>query len=179
MLTRENVAPKITKIQSTKTKIKRRNLVPSTVAQPEPKPLVDQQVEAIATAAAELPHPVPEKSAVALTRLSQDAENTQPASQNEIRAEDGYVREHLEEIRRLVMANLHYPALAKRQGWAGRVQVRFTILLSGDIETPEILQSSGFSLLDQKALEAIETAAPYPHPPVVATITIPMVFELQ
>lgn len=101
------------------------------------------------------------------------------AKKNPEVAQDKYLHANFNGIRSKVNDNLQYPAMARRQGWSGQVQVRFVILLSGKIDKLEVLSSSGHALLDSQALRAIKSAAPFPVPPVVASITIPVMFELH
>ncbi len=96
-----------------------------------------------------------------------------------VAAETRYLQENFTGIRHKVSNNLRYPAMARRQGWQGQVQVRFSILLSGDVEDLRVLSSSGYSLLDRQALQAVKLAAPFPAPSVVASITLPVTFTLK
>jgi protein TonB len=41
------------------------------------------------------------------------------------------------------------------------------------------MQSSGFKILDDKAIETIRQAAPFPRPPVEARLMIPVVYHLN
>ncbi len=94
-------------------------------------------------------------------------------------AETRYVQANFSGIRSKVSDSLRYPTMARRQGWQGQVQVRFNILLTGEIDNLQIFSSSGYSLLDRQALQAVKIAAPFPIPPVRANITIPVTFVLK
>lgn len=119
--------------------------------------------------------PVRPKQVAVLTK------NPIPVETKEISvaAQAGYLQANFNGIRNKVSDNLHYPTMARRQGWHGQVQVRFIILLSGEIDDLQIISSSGHSLLDRQALQAVKIAAPFPVPPVVASIIIPVTFELN
>lgn len=48
-----------------------------------------------------------------------------------------------------------YPRLAQQRGWEGEVRLRVWIAASGEVVEAEIRDSSGYSLLDRAALEAV------------------------
>lgn len=53
-----------------------------------------------------------------------------------------------------------YPAMARANHWQGRVVVQVNIEEDGRIVNPVIEESSGYSLLDRAALEAVQAASP-------------------
>ena len=53
-----------------------------------------------------------------------------------------------------------YPSEA-RGGLQGSVSVRFTILKSGKLKYAKVVDSSGYPILDDAVIEALELAAPY------------------
>lgn len=55
-----------------------------------------------------------------------------------------------------------YPEAYRTRLLRGRVRVKFTIHSDGHITDVSIVQSSGYPLMDQAALEAVEKAAPFP-----------------
>lgn len=59
------------------------------------------------------------------------------------------------EISALLALRFRYPALARKHGWQGRVQVRLTLSASGRIDTTQIVQSSGYRVLDRNALKTL------------------------
>lgn len=93
--------------------------------------------------------------------------------------EQRYLREQFTYIRDRVMARLVYPSLARRQGWTGQVKVGFTVCVDGTIEDLQIVAGSGRMLLDQQALRAVQAAAPFPPPPVRASIILPVLFAVE
>ena len=101
-----------------------------------------------------------------------------PVNSAELQVEN-YLNIHFSYIRERVNAALRYPLMARKQGWSGQVRVEFTILASGRIADLKIVESSGHRVLDRQALRAVESANPFPPPPVVATITLPVNFELN
>ena len=54
-----------------------------------------------------------------------------------------------------------YPSAAARRGLQGSVAVRFTILKSGKLKYAKVVESSGYAILDDAVIEALELAAPY------------------
>ncbi len=80
------------------------------------------------------------------------------------------------------MAKPEYPALSRRRGEAGTVQVRFVVGLTGKIEHAELKKSSGFSRLDNAALAAIRATVCRPYlengQPIRVTYTQPYNFGL-
>ena len=104
-------------------------------------------------------------------------------AENPLRSEDAlrenYLSLNFGPIRDKVRDNLRYPAIARRQGWTGRVDIEFTISLSGTIDNKRILTSSGYPLLDRQALRAVDVSAPFPPPAVIATVILPITFSLE
>jgi protein TonB len=82
-------------------------------------------------------------------------------------------------IREKVSREVRYPLMARRQGWVGRVTVEFTVQLSGEVGALRVAESSGYPMLDRQALLAVKAASPFSPPPVVATLNLPVAFELH
>ena len=68
-------------------------------------------------------------------------------------------------IKQAIEQNWEYPELALRYGLQGRLSLEFSIGLNGHLEQLRIMRSSGSQLLDDEALRAIRTAAPFPPVP--------------
>lgn len=69
-------------------------------------------------------------------------------------------------VKQFIEARWQYPELALRYGLQGKTVIEFVILANGGIEQLALVQSSGSNLLDDEALHAIRTAAPFrPIPP--------------
>lgn len=49
----------------------------------------------------------------------------------------------------------HYPKIARRRGWQGTTKLAVTVNSEGEVEKLAVRQSSGYTLLDQAALEAV------------------------
>ena len=60
----------------------------------------------------------------------------------------------------------YYPRLARRRGMEGQPIIAFTLGKQGQLTKVDLVQTSGYQLLDQAALKAVHQAAPYPEIPV-------------
>lgn len=90
-----------------------------------------------------------------------------------------YLKEHFEYIRIRVLGNIDYPDRARRMNWEGTVLVSFIVTADGRAENINILQSSGFPILDRNVVGAIRRSVPFPKPPVSAQIVIPIIYSLK
>lgn len=77
---------------------------------------------------------------------------------------------------------LRYPAAAKRQRLRGQVRVSFVVSASGAVGSVRVVSSSGSSILDGAALDAVRRAAPFPAIPQAAgrsswPFTVPLAFS--
>lgn len=76
-----------------------------------------------------------------------------------------------------------YPRVARRMGWEGEVVVGATIEQDGTARALAVLQSSGYTALDESALKAIAASQYYPatgHKGVVVSqVAIPVRFVLR
>lgn len=77
-----------------------------------------------------------------------------------------------------------YPPQAMERGWQGRVEVRLEIGAEGQIRSASVRTSSGYSILDQQAIDMItrgKTLAPIP--PALRgrqfTVDVPVIFDLR
>jgi protein TonB len=83
-------------------------------------------------------------------------------------------------IKRNIEFVWEYPEPALRYGLQGKLLLQFTILASGELESAQIIRSSGSNLLDHEALRAMKAAAPFrPIPPWIdkKKLTITASFE--
>lgn len=90
-----------------------------------------------------------------------------------------YLREHFAYIRDLILKNLTYPPMARKNGWQGKVKVSFMIREDGKVETIRIVESSGYVVLDRNVVETIREVQPFPKPPVRAELVIPVTYALK
>ena len=72
-------------------------------------------------------------------------------------------------IKRAIEVVWQYPEMALRYGLQGKLLMEFSILGNGELARARIIRSSGSNLLDEEALRAVRTAAPFrPIPPWIA-----------
>ena len=95
------------------------------------------------------------------------------------KARQRYLKEHFTYIRDLIIKRLTYPQMARRMGWSGRVVLAFVVAEDGTVRSIHVKESSGYTLLDNSAVQTIKNVAPFPRPPVAAEIVMPVLFRLQ
>ncbi len=71
----------------------------------------------------------------------------------------------------------HYPRIARERGIEGVVRLRFRLAPSGAVEKIEIVQSSGYEILDTASIGAVYRAAPMPY--VGGWVEMPMRYVLK
>jgi len=89
-----------------------------------------------------------------------------------------FLRAHFQYIRENIQNKVVYPRLARKRGWQGKVVVKFVVCEDGHVVDVEIIESSGFSVLDDNAIKSVRNAAPFPRPPVRTELIIPIRFGL-
>lgn len=76
-----------------------------------------------------------------------------------------------------------YPMIARREGYEGTVVLNVEVLSSGDCGRVEIIKSSGYSILDEAALQAVREWKFKPsrrgHTLVTFWVEIPIRFDLE
>ena len=97
---------------------------------------------------------------------------------------DAALKRYLTTIRRKIESEKKYPVAAQRSGIEGSTGVRLTILKDGTLGMAEVLESSGYRILDDAALQSVNNAAPFaPIPEVIKReridIEISLVFKLS
>ena len=60
------------------------------------------------------------------------------------------------------VGNLNYPDEARRRGLHGQVRVAVTLLPDGHVEKIDVLESSGYKILDDAVIRIIRLAEPFP-----------------
>ncbi|MDP1785059.1 MAG: energy transducer TonB [Sulfuricurvum sp.] len=87
---------------------------------------------------------------------------------------------HLGEIRSLLVQNLKYPRNAQRLKMQGEVRVSFRLKSDGSVENVEVVQSSGFEILDEDACALIKNTAPqFPKPSKSISLSVPLSYILR
>ncbi|HJX31896.1 MAG TPA: energy transducer TonB [Thermodesulfobacteriota bacterium] len=90
---------------------------------------------------------------------------------------------YLQMVRSKIEQHKIYPRQASIRQIQGTVIIHFIITLEGIIKGVDVVQSSGFTVLDRAGLKAVKDASPFPKPPVeffqtAVSIEVPIVFEL-
>lgn len=93
---------------------------------------------------------------------------------------------HRARIRRslghLLADYFHYPLLARRRGWEGRVVLRIDVSADGEVSNIRVAQSSGHPVLDDSARQAMTragAAATLAAGPAIAGMEIPVIYRLR
>jgi periplasmic protein TonB len=89
-----------------------------------------------------------------------------PTSKDEANA--AHLNSHFGYIRKRVKRALRSPRKASQTGMTGQTLVRFLICVEGTVKPLEVVESSGYPLLDRNALKTVRRAAPFPAPPIPA-----------
>ena len=76
-----------------------------------------------------------------------------------------------------------YPSVSRRMGEEGEVQLRVSVDASGNVQQIELHKSSGFSRLDQSALDTVKrwrfVPARQGNQPVSSSVIVPIQFSLR
>jgi protein TonB len=97
-----------------------------------------------------------------------------------VNIEKEFLNAHLGEIRALLIQNLKYPRNAQRLKMQGEVRVSFRLKSDGSVENIDVIQSSGFELLDEDARALIKNTAPqFPKPTKNISFSIPLSYLLR
>ena len=96
-----------------------------------------------------------------------------------IAEKQAYVQKNYLYIQRRIQNALLYPSEALRTAVGGEAEVDFIICIDGSIRALTVRRSSGSSLLDAAALEAVRRAAPFRPPKAELRIVIPVRFSLR
>ncbi len=91
-----------------------------------------------------------------------------------------YLLEKLSIISKIVQRNIHYPYIARRMGWEGKVIISFILTKEGKISLLTVEKSSGYEILDKNAIETIKRVSKYfPLPPLDVKIRLPISYRLE
>ena len=140
---------------------------PNTDAAPDP-------VAVVAVYSPEIAFPVPVESAVLLAPAPFAASSTVPARADatpeatEFKPGSGTP----------ITPQPEYPALALRRGYEGKVVINFTVDVSGSVGRVELGRSSGFTVLDDAALNVVRNRWRFP-PGAVRHHFVEIIFQLK
>ncbi len=82
-------------------------------------------------------------------------------------------------IREKIMQGIVYPERARRMGWEGKVTLSFTVLENGSIDNVKIVNSSGFSILDESARDSVAKTNLKRKVPVRLVVLLPVEYRLK
>ena len=95
------------------------------------------------------------------------------------KARKKYLKEHFTYIRDAILNKLSYPHMARKMGWSGTVKISFCVCENGSVTDVKVVNSSGFGLLDNSAVDTIKKTAPFPKPPIMAEVVMPITYKLD
>lgn len=86
-------------------------------------------------------------------------------------------------LSRAIAKHKSYPKIAERRGWEGTALLDLKIDSQGKVLSATIRDSSGYDALDNRALEMVKKASPFPTPPKelqgrTFNISVPVSFKL-
>jgi protein TonB len=90
-----------------------------------------------------------------------------------------YLQHNFDALLRKIRRTLVYPPQAKKAGIQGTVEVIFTVRADGTASGVSVSKSSGEPLLDAAAIAAIVAVSPFPPPPSLVKLAVPIVFVLK
>jgi periplasmic protein TonB len=87
-------------------------------------------------------------------------------------------------LSRLLAKNQNYPRLAQIRRWEGMVRLRVLVAKKGSVASVVVTQSSGYEVLDDRAVEMVKEVSPLPDLPEGLrgrefSIIVPIVFRLE
>jgi protein TonB len=85
----------------------------------------------------------------------------------------------LSQIRGQVLNKLHYPRMARKKGWYGKLVLGFILCTDGSVEDLEVVESSGHKVLDLAALQAVASNAPFKGDYSRTLVRLPINFQLE
>jgi protein TonB len=103
-------------------------------------------------------------------RLGAGSNNPGPAKGGGPPAQMGKIPASLQEVDPTLLLIIHrieavkrYPKMARKMGIEGTVVVRFKLKPGGQVEAVEVMESSGYEILDKASLETVRDASPFPY----------------
>ncbi|MBU0675635.1 MAG: energy transducer TonB [Proteobacteria bacterium] len=149
---------------------------PQPIRQEEPLP--NQEPQRAQTVTAETDELVAAESSAIIADNTLAANGIIRTGEPTAEASAVYLKSQFVHITTLIQSSIHYPQIARKMGWEGKVIVRFVISEQGEIITMTLVESSGFPVLDNNALATIKKAAPFPCPPIRAELIVPVTYRL-
>ncbi|HMA65595.1 MAG TPA: energy transducer TonB [Chitinispirillaceae bacterium] len=107
---------------------------------------------------------------------SSETSNTESSSSVAVNI---YIKEKFSYISTIISSNIDYPYLAQVRHQEGTLLLSFVIALDGSVSDIRVLKSSGFDILDKNAVSTVKKSAPFPRPPCIAELKIPVAYKLM
>ncbi|MES2261079.1 MAG: TonB family protein [Pseudomonadota bacterium] len=128
---------------------------------PAPPPIAKQEAAPIA--------PAPVDGA--------DYERVQQTTQSQ-ETEANRIRNYVAALSKAIQARLVYPGAAREAGYVGSPSLRFTLADNGEIVpgTLAVHKSSGYHVLDENAMQAVQASTPFGKPPRKMSVVIALSF---
>ena len=82
-------------------------------------------------------------------------------------------------IRRGIIEKISYPERARRMGWEGKVVLSFVVNEDGSVNNVKIIDSSGFPVLDQNAMDAVINTNFRRKVPLRFVVLLPVEYRLK
>lgn len=147
-----------------------------------PSPLISARALPSVSVPQRTPSPVAPSAPSATTETHKPAPSVTaaplPTPSGNVQKE--FLDAHLGEIRALLVQNLKYPRNAQRLKMQGEVRVSFRLKSDGSVENVEVVQSSGFEILDEDACALIKNTAPqFPKPSKGISLSVPLSYILR
>lgn len=106
----------------------------------------------------------------------------QPKPEPQLSADEvkALLADYAKNARSRIVNRQSVPEEARRLGHSGSVKLKFVLNASGQLDSTEIASSSGYSELDEQALSAVRSAAPFGHlPDGIGRDSLPMSITLK
>lgn len=150
--------------------------------QPQPKqpPLVPSIKTPVSVPTKLAPPTVQASTTIVTPAPTKSAEPVNVQKAPPPKVEENYEEENLGRIRSILAQRLKYPKNALRLKQQGECVATFTLEPNRDINQIIITQSSGFELLDNAAIELIQTSASeFPKPKKSIRISVPISYKIR
>lgn len=72
------------------------------------------------------------------------------------------IKNYSNAIQEKIISSAYYPDDARELGWEGTVRLSLVLASDGRLKDARVLQSSGYSMLDEAALETVNEQSPFP-----------------
>ncbi|WP_263833605.1 TonB family protein [Sulfurospirillum oryzae] len=158
---------------------------PEPIVEKKPEKKVQKEVVKAVTPIKEpvrTPSSIKEPVAEQTIEKSSSSETHEKASVSSSRQSDDLLVLYLAKVRHKIQESLRYPSAAKKMGLEGEAVVQFLIHANGmvDASSIKISKSSGKTVLDRNAIDAVLESLPFELPPKEdLEIVIPVVFKIK